>query len=60
MIGNDAVCDMMGAKKIGLHTLYVHSNLSPDEEFLEVDYMLKEMDMGKIGEILLGKTRQFI
>lgn len=55
MIGNDGICDMEGAKKVGLHTLYVHSNLSPEEELPLADYVLKQMDMGKIGEILLRK-----
>ncbi len=56
MIGNDGICDIVGAKRAGLHTLYVHSNLSPEEDVLEADYVLNEMDMEKIGEILLGKT----
>lgn len=55
MIGNDAVCDIMGAKKAGLHTLYVHSNISPKEEFPDADYVLEKMDMRKIGEILSQK-----
>lgn len=29
MIGNDYICDINGAKEIGLDTLYIHSNLSP-------------------------------
>lgn len=56
MIGNDAVCDIMGAKKVGLHTLYVHSNISPKEEFPSADYVLEQMDMKKIGEILSKKA----
>ena len=29
MVGNDAVCDVLAAKQVGLHTCYVHSNISP-------------------------------
>lgn len=60
MIGNDGVCDIMGARKAGLHTLYVHSNLSPKKEQVQADYVLERMDMKKIGEILLGKSERFI
>lgn len=55
MIGNDGICDIAGAKKVGLHTLYVHSNISPKEEKIQADYVLEQMDMRKIREILLGK-----
>lgn len=56
MVGNDAICDIMGAKEAGLHTLYVHSNISPKEDFPQADYVLEQMDMKKIGEILLRKA----
>lgn len=56
MIGNDAICDIMGAKRAGLHTLYVHSNLSPKEDFPKADYVLEKVDMRKIGEILTSKA----
>lgn len=54
MIGNDGICDIKGAKNAGLHTLYVHSNISPKEDFPDADYVLPEMDMKKIEHILLG------
>ncbi len=54
MIGNDGICDIKGAKSAGLHTLYVHSNISPKEDFPDADYVLPEMDMKKIEHILLG------
>lgn len=53
MIGNDGICDVSGAKKAGLRTLYVHSNISPDEETPNADYVLDQMDMERIKEILL-------
>lgn len=53
MIGNDGICDICGARKAGLRTLYVHSNISPDEEIPDADYVLDHMDMARIKEILL-------
>ena len=53
MIGNDGVCDIEGAKNVGLSTLYVRSNISLKEELPEADYVLKEMDMEKIRKILM-------
>lgn len=32
MIGNDSIADIQGAKSVGLDTLYIHSNLSPNIE----------------------------
>lgn len=68
MIGNDAVSDIAGAKAVGLDTFYIHSNISPEleeEEYLtpegkketrklfpDADYILPEMDMKKIKEML--------
>lgn len=34
--------------------LYVHSNISPEEPLPDADYVLPEMDMQKIENILLG------
>lgn len=53
MIGNDGICDIGGAKKANLLTLYIHSNISPDEEAPEADFVLDHMDMSRIKEILL-------
>lgn len=30
MVGNDEICDIGGAKKAGLDSIYLHTNLSPD------------------------------
>lgn len=30
MVGNDEVCDMLGAKSVGMDTFYIHSNISPE------------------------------
>jgi len=32
MIGNDLAADIAGAKSAGLHTFYIHSNISPKED----------------------------
>lgn len=69
MVGNDGKSDIGGAKSVGMDTLYVHSNISPKleikispedgktevEVYPEADYVLKEMDMEKIAEVLLQK-----
>ena len=53
MIGNDGICDIGGARKADLSTLYIHSNISPDESAPEADFVLDHMDMGRVKEILL-------
>ena len=56
MIGNDGVCDVEGAKRAGLRTLYIHSNISPDETDVKADYVLDHMDMARVRRILLGES----
>lgn len=52
MIGNDGVCDIQGARSAGLSTLYVRSNISPEEPLPEADYVLEEMDLNRVQAIL--------
>ena len=52
MVGNDAVCDIQGAQAAGLHTLYIRTDVSPEEPLPEADYALKEMDMKRVRDIL--------
>lgn len=54
MIGNDGACDVGGGKAAGLDTLYIRSNISPDEPLPDADYVLEQMDLGRVREILLG------
>lgn len=54
MIGNDGICDIAGAKAAGLHSLYIHSNLSPKEDRPMADIVLEKVDMAAVAEILLG------
>lgn len=34
-VGNDSKCDIMGAKRAGMDTFYVHSNISPENDSAE-------------------------
>lgn len=54
MIGNDGACDIDGAQKVGLHTLYIRSNLTPKEPLPKADHILTEMDLAKVQKILMG------
>lgn len=54
MIGNDGTCDICGGRAAGLSTLYIHSNLSPNEAFPQADHVLTRMDLTRVKEILLG------
>ena len=54
MIGNDMRCDIGGAKKAGLSTFYIHSNISPELKSEPVaDYILMEMNLAKVKKMLL-------
>ena len=55
MIGNDGVCDIAGARAVGMSTVYIHSNISPKEASPVADYVLPEMDLNRVGEILMEK-----
>ncbi len=52
MIGNDGVCDIQGARSVGLSTVYIRSNLSPAEVPPDADYVLEKMDLKQVGAIL--------
>ena len=52
MIGNDGVCDIQGARKVGLPTLYIRSNISPAEPLPQADYVLEKMDLSRAQRIL--------
>lgn len=54
MVGNDGICDIEGAKRAGLATVYVRSDISPAEDAPDADYVLPQMDMEQIGKILLA------
>ncbi len=53
MIGNDAKCDIEGAKKAGMDTCYIHSNISPSADAdVDATYVQMEMDIGKVCRML--------
>jgi len=53
MVGNDGLCDVRGGRDAGMDTIYIRSNLSPDEPTPEADYVLEQMDLERVGRILL-------
>lgn len=54
MIGNDGITDIAGARAVGLATIYIHSNISPKEPLPQADYILEQMDLHRVGQIILG------
>ena len=53
MIGNDAACDINGAKRIGMRAFYIHSALSPKGETAEhADFVQTGMDLNRVRRIL--------
>lgn len=52
MIGNDGACDMQSARSLGLATIYIRSDLSPQEPRPEADYVLTQMDLALVRQIL--------
>ena len=54
MVGNDGRCDIDGARRAGLATLYVRSNLSPQEPWPRADLTLRAMDIPAMARLLTG------
>lgn len=53
MIGNDAKCDIAGAKLAGMDTYYIHSNISPEcKKEPDATYCQMEMDIHKVCQAL--------
>ena len=55
MVGNDGACDIEGAKRSGLSTVYVRTEISPEETLPDADHVLEKMDMVRITELLCGR-----
>ena len=54
MIGNDYICDIEGASNVGLDSLYLHSNLSPEiKGKLKSTYTIMDFDIAKIPELII-------
>ena len=52
MVGNDGVCDIEGAQAVGLSTVYIRSNLSPDEPIPQAGHVFHTMDLQEVGNLL--------
>ena len=56
MIGNDFIADIEGANSVGLDSLYIESNLSPDiTRKLKSRYNIMDGDVNKIAELIIAK-----
>ena len=61
MIGNDIKADILGAKAVGFHTLYIHSNISPAEDAEQpgkdfgADYEIWDGDVKAIASLICKK-----
>ena len=54
MIGNDYICDIAGATNVGLNSLYMHSNLSPEIKGpLTSTYSIMNIDIPKISQLII-------
>lgn len=56
MIGNDISADILGAKRVGLDTLYIHQDISPAsdrERENPADYVVMDGDVRKISPLIL-------
>ena len=53
MVGNDCHSDIAGAQSVGLDTIYIHSNISPDyDPAIRATHTLMQMDMQKLRTLL--------
>lgn len=52
MVGNDGTCDIAGAQAVGLSTIYIRSNISPEEPLPQASHVLEKMDLRRVGTIL--------
>lgn len=55
MVGNDGICDILGAQQVGMSAIYIRSNISPAEPLPAADVVLEEMDLRRVKTILLKK-----
>ncbi len=56
MIGNDEVTDIMGAQQVGMDSLYIHSNLSPEWKGIgNPTYLVMDGNIRKIKDLIISK-----
>lgn len=54
MIGNDPICDIEGAKNVGLSSVYLHSNLSPElTGDVDSTYTFMEMNLRDVMSTII-------
>jgi len=53
MVGNDGTADIEGARRVGLATIYIRSNLSPQEPLPRANHVLRSVDLGQVGNFIL-------
>lgn len=54
MIGNDEAADIAGARSVGMDTLYIHTDISPEEYGkVQATYRVMDGDFRKIGGLIL-------
>ena len=61
MIGNDALSDIYGAHNAGLASLYIHTNISPQDvkkDELLSDYTIMDGNFSKIPKMIFKKTKK--
>ena len=59
MIGNDEAADIIGARNVGMDTLYIHTAISPVEHGrVKADYLVMDGDFRKAGRLLLHRDQQ--
>lgn len=54
MVGNDAVHDILPARRLGMYTCYLHTNLSPTEDIPPCTFHLDGPDMEGLKKLLLN------
>lgn len=54
MVGNDGVCDILGAKNFGIDTMYVKTATSPKEDVPPATYLFSSHNFPQMVKILLS------
>ena len=57
MIGNDARCDILAAKAVGMAGVYMHSACSPNEDAPPCALVLDRVDLSRVKEFLLFEKK---
>ena len=54
MVGNDPICDIQGAKKMGLDTVYFKTETSPQDIVPQANYLFDGCQIKAVADIVLG------